>query len=542
MRERHDMKTAVLLCADLERLGCGLDLQEVQRWLRESVPGVSLCIVPDLEHAVETIAAVIAADNIVRLVLGLCSEMYLKAELQVAARRAGLDPLGIEAAPLGTYLALTRSPFDATEGVKVLLAAAVAKARAFSGSRPEDVKPHLPAKTSRRALLTLPPLEYRPVASIREDRCAAGSGCGLCAQVCPCGALEKVGGRIRLYRARCDGCGLCLTACPREAVQFPGLMPAQLEAQFAALLDPAVGALPSRGILFICQKSALVLEKLAGKGLTGSESVSLVSDQDPVSLPVKVPCVGIVPPTWILSCLASGAAAVSVMRCPGRCSFAQEQTIEGRVAYCRELLQGIGGSPDRVRLLQVRDVRKQGSEGAEVQAEISLSVPAASSFRASFQTGAETILQLAEAYGGMPGFSLTHAYSPFGLIEVADGCTSCGVCADACLAGALALEREDDGPSLTFDAALCMACGQCLLRCPEAANRVLRLQPITDLERLLQGRSPIHRDKYLRCERCGAPIASEAMLTRIGAVLGEENTSLLSLVTRYCRACRKWPS
>jgi len=40
------------------------------------------------------------------------------------------------------------------------------------------------------------------------------------------------------------------------------------------------------------------------------------------------------------------------------------------------------------------------------------------------------------------GLSLVHPHSPFGVIEVSDGCTGCGVCAEACPTGALVLERE----------------------------------------------------------------------------------------------------
>jgi len=51
-------------------------------------------------------------------------------------------------------------------------------------------------------------------AKVNEERC---TGCGLCAQVCPQGAIQ-IGETARVDGARCAGCGLCLDACPQGAI------------------------------------------------------------------------------------------------------------------------------------------------------------------------------------------------------------------------------------------------------------------------------------------------------------------------------------
>ena len=66
--------------------------------------------------------------------------------------------------------------------------------------------------------ITVSPL----VSQVDTDKCI---GCGLCAEVCPFGALELDEIEGRGYRARnisasCKGCGLCASSCPRKAIDM----------------------------------------------------------------------------------------------------------------------------------------------------------------------------------------------------------------------------------------------------------------------------------------------------------------------------------
>ena len=155
MIDRSNPKTVVLLCADLQTLGHGVDLAAVQKWLEETVRDVRVQLVPDLCHRSRDIAQALAAGSAARMVLGLCSGKVAVTGVQAQARQSGLDPLGIEAVDLGTYAALALPRSMATDKAKILLAAAVARARAFPGSGPENVKPYYPTKISRRALFSL---------------------------------------------------------------------------------------------------------------------------------------------------------------------------------------------------------------------------------------------------------------------------------------------------------------------------------------------------------------------------------------------------
>jgi ferredoxin len=508
----------VLLCDDLGRAGRGPDLRAVEAWLAERAPGVQMrrragpCARTErwLDQGLKGSA---------RLVLGVCSLNGDRHELDAQARRLGLDPFAIEVVVLA----------EATEKAKLLLAAAVAKTQAYQGSRPEHAKPILSwgQEVSRRSLFTLPPVRYEVVPSIQEAACAAGQGCRVCAKVCPHEALSPSdGGRMILNKAQCTGCGACVSACPREAFEFPGASLAQIEAQVGVLLDPALSALNPRGILFACRKSAPVLQGQPRHGFSYPDGW----------LPVEVPCLGMVGPTWILHCLNQGAAAVGVLPCPREeCRFGRREEVESRVDYCRALLGLFGEAPDLVRRLDPADpagmaraLASLPAPGARHEAEQPRAAP-----RFAPREGAQAVLRLAEGYGASPDRALTHPHSPLGVVELKEGCTGCGACASACPPGALALEREGEEIALAFDARLCIGCGDCVPICPE---RVVSVEKVTDLRRLIEGKRVLYRDREVRCEKCGAPVAPRAMLERISALLGPDPA--VSPITRYCTDCR----
>lgn len=524
VRDDGELQSAVLLCADLDALGHGLDLHEVCGWLQATEPRIQARVVSDLCHRPGKIPRAAVASGVDRLVLGLCSRDYALSELQAQVRRAGLDPLGVEVVNLGAYAARVHLRPQATQKTKILLAAAVAKVRVFPGSRPENLKPLLPAVVSRRGLFSLSLLEYQTAPGIVTERCRVEHGCQICVRSCPHEALRVTNGAIRLEKPRCTGCGVCVTACPYEAVTFPGYAPAQLGSQVAALLGSAPGDLAPRGVLFVCHNSASALQSLAQQGVAYRANW----------LPVELPCLGMVSPLWLLGCLTLGAAAVGVLPCADGCRSGRREEIEGGVAYCQEVLRLFGEGDERIRLFPA-------TEQDLIEALDSLPENARflqiSEFPDPFayRSRARVLLQLTQGYTA-EAVSLGHPHSPFGVIEVSAGCTTCGGCATACPAGALALEQGEQDVALTFDAALCTACGQCLPACPEAG--VLRLHRVTDLQQLARGRFELFQDRYRRCEACGRPIAPEGMLRRIAALLSSQPAAAVSVISRYCADCR----
>lgn len=516
----------VILCKGLERLGNGLDLCAVEAWLAGRAPGVEVrCAPPPCDRPERWLGQRLEGSD--RLVLGLCSINGEKREFQAHAMKAGLDPFAVEVVNLGAFCALPHPRSQATEKAKLLLEAALAKSRAYPGSQPENAKPLFSwdRQVSRRSLFTLPPVRYEAVPSIREDACVAGKRCLVCATACPRGALSlSEDGRMILDKARCTGCGACVSLCPRVAIDLPGASLSEIEAQISMLLDSALTTLHPRGIVFICERGVETFESLALSGVSYSAGW----------LPVEIPCIGMVTPTWFLQCLNRGAAAVAALVCPSEeCRFGRREVIEGRVEYSREFLGALGEQPDLVKLLDQADPVKLAS-ALESLPEAKERAPRSQvSFSLAPRGAAQAALEVAERCGSPPDCVLPHPHSPLGFVEIKEGCTGCGACASACPTEAMVLERDGDGVSLSFDARLCTGCGECVPVCPEA---VVKVERATDLRRLSQGTRALYRGSEVRCEACGGPIAPREMVEKLRALLG--NHPAVSTVTRYCLYCR----
>lgn len=443
------------------------------------------------------------ADGAANLVLALCSADLPRGPVQAAARRAGLDPLGVEIVDV-------RVAGGDIERLIVLLEAAVARVKSFAGSVPENARMIFPKAVTRRALLKLRIAEYVAVPAIEPSRCVADRGCRACLEACPRGAIVLSDGTISIDPARCDPCGLCTTACPVGAVVDPTVTPAQLDAQVRALLDPSIGPRGPRGILFTCRRS---------------HRAEIASGW----YPVAVPCTGMAPASWFLAPLLLGASAVAVRPCgDGGCPLGRDEAVRERVEFSRRLLGAIGWAEDRVAT---------GPVGLPPSAVSGLR----STRHDAFEPGAAGHVLLALAERGPEGhtFDLEHPGCPVGNVEIrADTCTVCGMCARTCPTEALALAPRDGAVGITFDGVRCTACGQCVASCPEAARGAIGLRRLASWDVLSSGAKRLVGSDVAACLRCGQPVAPQAMLRRVAELLGPEERRITRLLESYCLDCR----
>jgi len=55
-------------------------------------------------------------------------------------------------------------------------------------------------------------------AKVDEEKC---TGCGLCEEVCPAGAIS-VDDVAQVDAGKCNDCGACVEECPNEAISLNG--------------------------------------------------------------------------------------------------------------------------------------------------------------------------------------------------------------------------------------------------------------------------------------------------------------------------------
>ncbi|MDR5710233.1 MAG: 4Fe-4S binding protein [Armatimonadota bacterium] len=513
------IRTLVGLCGNLGE-AAGVDLSALARGIGGTGAEVAVRVFEDLCRRPQGLGQAVEAEGAGRVVLGLCGREYEERTVQIEMREAGLDPLGLAAVDLSKWCSgLPREL--ATEKAKILLASAVAAVQAFPGSTVANAKPCFPDRLSRRSFLQLPLPVYRPVPSVVRDRCRAEVGCRLCVQACPYQALSIRDGRLRLDRTRCEGCGLCLPTCPREALFFPGYTPREVEARIRTLLDPQGGGIEPRGILFVCPHA---------------ERTTLLH---PGWMPVELPCVAMAPPSWLVAPLWLGARAVGVLPCCGGCPADHVETVHGRVAFCQQLLERVGGRPESVQFPPPLD-QPPGNGRPEISGRAGRGV----SFEAHPQAVTSTLLGFLEFISAEEEVVFEHPSSPVGVVEIAsEVCTACGMCARTCPTGALTFEESDGQVRLAFDAARCTACGLCLPPCPEQERGAIRVRRRFDSRRLRAGRVPVVWESVARCAACGAPIAPERMLARVTALLEDGHPHLRQVLGRYCSSCRPlWSS
>lgn len=71
------------------------------------------------------------------------------------------------------------------------------------------------------------------ISYVDEDKC---SGCGICEENCPYGAIKKDAEKKKavVTAVICKGCGICATNCPEQAITIKHYKPEQFSAQLVA--------------------------------------------------------------------------------------------------------------------------------------------------------------------------------------------------------------------------------------------------------------------------------------------------------------------
>ncbi|MEM1606564.1 MAG: hydrogenase iron-sulfur subunit [Candidatus Bathyarchaeia archaeon] len=165
------------------------------------------------------------------------------------------------------------------------------------------------------------------------------SRCVICSSVCPFEAISfnKETGEVSLDIERCQVCGICFSACPSSSIDIAYYK--------TALLSEYVEKMRKNNLLLMCRGSIIrsdLRENLRKSGVLDD------------SAHLYVPCVGRIPPEFLLKMMGTGVKRIVIVPCEDdKCRFKVGSNVSVfRLLLLQKLLSQIGLDHDA--LLVVR--------------------------------------------------------------------------------------------------------------------------------------------------------------------------------------------
>lgn len=323
--------------------------------------------------------------------------------------------------------------------------------------------------------------------------CAHGrsgiGGCTNCIDACPADAITALLESVEVNPNLCQGGGICASVCPSGAIRYVYPTATDTLKTLRTLLNgyrDAGGDYPV--IAFAAADEANQLTSKPANLL-----VLVVEELASVGLEI-----------W-LSALAFGATRVLLLDA-GAMPEQVGVFLQQQVMLAKQILQGLGYAGDAVRLVDYHELEQQCAE------EPGFALAELAHFTGSPEKR-RTVLQAIDhlyRHSATPAQVIALAeHSPFGRIVVdADACTLCMSCSSVCPSKAISAGNEI--PRLEFHEINCVQCGICASACPEQA---ITLEPrlIADAERR-RTMTTLHEDAPFCCIRCGKPFATQSLI------------------------------
>ena len=404
-----------------------------------------------------------------------------------------------------------------------------------------DLKKKPAAPESHRTVPEACPTALRPLPDMqttaggpcyRPTLCAHGarglSGCTRCLSACPTGAITSAGAVIRIDPEACRQEGLCAAVCPTGALKFSKPATAGFLAGAQAALVKAVEA----GV-----ENPTVILHDAGLAPDTLKILSEILPKESLWFPLD-PVEALGMEIWLAS-LSYGASHVVVLAADG-ISPAVFELLQTQLSYAAAILEGMGLEKERLHLARVESTEQAGLpidivQLAAVRAIRPSRLAPAEVKRTLLFESVDHLWQQSPAL--RPHAALPEG-APFGDVLIDPGaCTLCLACVAVCPAQALCDGGEI--PQIRFREDRCLQCGLCREACPESA---IRLAPRMVFDRKTRNCLRIlNQAPAICCVDCGKPFATQAMVDKMVQALSghwmyQDDAAKRRL--RMCRECR----
>lgn len=374
----------------------------------------------------------------------------------------------------------------------------------------EGAAPGRPVKVSLWGQASAPVMS---ALSVHPSRCwnaySANSGCSRCREACRTNAIG-LAPTPSVDPEQCKSCGLCVAVCPTGAFEFPRMYQQgrlRAAAEKLAAIEPH-----TRGLIVTCPAAGKTQGAQSWNTATPVVCLAALDAGHLVGLAARGAGELLIDASRCSACTVSGGLELVRKLVRRTRALRQSLGLAGKVTLATERGQWSGRAEAGIFLFSevsysrrefFAQLRRQGSARAATKEIKPTDVAGGAPTAASTMPESRKLLHRLIGSGGV--FSTAPAqprWLPMRFVEVPRDCRLCESCARNCPGGALALQADVKGVSLSFYPYRCLGCGLCEKICPRG---LLKSRPLRGADFPLQRRRVLCERGKIRCTACERP-------------------------------------